>query len=339
MQSLLAFPDIARNIVSLLDNATMLSLYSLDLIPSLSSLASDPVFWYDRMCALARSELLDLLPYSQDVDWKQTYQLLLLQLEGDDYPDFYNEEDNATILGYLGSVYPPCSDELRRAVVGNKPNILSYLLDRLSSDEVLQLEDPDQGELPLTTAAKNGYSECVRFLLARPELDPHIEDLDGNIPLEVACLFATRDGQEEYAAIVRMLLSSERPLPASVTLTRLPIIDDCAEVIRTLISHPMLYSIDAYNEALESVVIGTARPETLKMLLETWKNIPILSSSVLDHTLRTGKLELAELLLQDNRIRAKVTTHTISYMTQYKSEASERMRQKLSLIACLSSLS
>lgn len=255
MQSLLSITDIARNIVPLLDNATIFTLYQFGIIPSLSSLVLETKFWYERVYVLADRYGFDQLPYSLDVNWKQTYHLLLAQTEMK-YPDFYNDEDNATVLVYVGSVFTPCNDELARAVIGNKPNILAYLLSRddLPSDEVLELETNEWKQFEteedgpiLIIAARYGYTECVRLLLTRPELNPHVIGYGGQTPLQVACRSATMDKQDEYATIVHMLLSCERPIPAFVVLERLIRSVDCPRVAIALLSYSKLFPIEQYG--------------------------------------------------------------------------------------------
>lgn len=279
MDSILAITDIARNIAPYLDDATIQKLYVLGLIPSLSQLSSDQMFWYERTHVLANAHLHEFVPtpHSSDVCWKETYQLLLVQLERADYPDFYNSEDNAMVAQLLGYVYPPCTDELRRTAVDGKPNILRYLLGR-NDFNGLEIEVLQEKEPFLVMVARNGHSECVQLLLTRPELDPNILNENFMTPLMAACLCSNESKLAGYTEIVRMLLSDERTTPE---LNHTPELIACVlragdipEMVGLLLSHPKLWSDEAYNYALQKAV-ALERRETAQMLLQTWPDTPL----------------------------------------------------------------
>ena len=115
---------------------------------------------------------------------------------------------------------------------------------------VLKFETEESGPVLITTA-RYGYSECVRLLLARPELNPHVVGCGGygDTPLQIACRNATRVKQDEYAAIVRMLLAHERAIPASVIPERLiqSVSCSCPRVALALLSCTELFSIKGYD--------------------------------------------------------------------------------------------
>lgn len=95
--------DIARNVLSWMDNTTIEKIYLLGLVPELASISQSQHFWYSRVLRLGVS-----FPFSSDIDWKQTYQLAARGLDSKREARLWNEHDNdlATLILYMkGDIY------------------------------------------------------------------------------------------------------------------------------------------------------------------------------------------------------------------------------------------
>lgn len=188
-------PDIARVIALLLDNATLEKLYVLGLIPSLSSFIYCQRFQYERVCLL----VCRALPFSSDIDWKQTHRLLDDRLSNKRYLKFYNAHDNVTVLELLSWMGYKPTGELEVACRYGKPKIVRYLL-CLSNDRAIPA-------LLLINSTQHGHEACVDVLLADPRVQPN-SSVGNRSPLMCACSAVEGNADGRYTRIAEKLLVS-----------------------------------------------------------------------------------------------------------------------------------
>lgn len=188
-------PDIARTIALLLDNATLEKLYVVGLMPSLPSFVDCQRFQHARVCVLIQLPV----PFSSDVDWKETHRLLDDRLSNKHCLKFYNAHDNITVLELLSwmGFEPTC--ELEIACRYGKPKITRYLL-CLSTDDVIP-------PLPLINAAQYGHEACMDLLLADPRVQP-ASALGNRSPLMSACSALEGNEDGRYTRIAEKLIRS-----------------------------------------------------------------------------------------------------------------------------------
>lgn len=191
-------PDIASSILSLLDNASLGKIYVLGLIPILSWLQASSLFWHSRVETLAGRRIA----FDCNLDWKWTYQLLILELVAP-HPRFYNREDNVIVLQILSSFgHEPTQTDVCDAAGYGKPRILKWLLNHARIPEFSgDFEDP-----PLVLAAKYGRDECVDLLLddRKGVRRWRLSAIDGAQRMRLPY------NKDRYAKILTMLLDLDR---------------------------------------------------------------------------------------------------------------------------------
>ena len=200
--------DITRLLMAYLDNNTIRNLMISAALPYELSTFEDTRFWHERVETLSGR----LISYSSSVDWKQTYQLLKIELEKPN-PSFYNKLDNATVLQLLVSMgYSPASDRraLSKAASKGLTSIVGFLLAEGSINPNLSTDDSDHP--PLSLSCGEGRLEVVKLLLADPRVDPNNES-GYTTPLVEACYFYHDEDQAERLEMVRLLLADDRVDP------------------------------------------------------------------------------------------------------------------------------
>lgn len=197
---MLSLPDVAHHITVYLTNEELKRLYLLGLISSLSQLANSEIWWYDRVCILSSLSL----PIGSGDSWKQTYQLLLCARLG--RTDFYNAEDNATVMEIMWRLgCEPGVDDIRRAAGAGHLRSLRWLLDNGAAHP--------NCFYPIIEAAMGGQAEAVQMLLSEARANA-AESYGRTNALVAACRVTNPDRILSYIEIVRLLLLDGRIDPA-----------------------------------------------------------------------------------------------------------------------------
>lgn len=246
--------DIARNILSWLDNKTIEKLYLLGLAPSLSRISDDQTWWHKRVELVSGSFAFD-----SSTDWKQTYQLVVRELNSDT-PSLWNEMDNslASLLLYLrGHRFIP--QDLTKCADNGSHNILRFLLSEgsINPNWIRAYRDLR----PIESAILGGHFEATRLLLEDPRTITPADEWGTSIVLQLSV--RRRDKIEERVKIVKLLLAC--PL-LKVNHSSLYWCDS-AEIARELIADERVDPAARNNQPLEQAIRRGA-VEVVRVLLE-----------------------------------------------------------------------
>ncbi|CAH6421409.1 Hypothetical protein POVR2_LOCUS380 [uncultured virus] len=122
-------PEIVGNITSWLDNSTIEKMYVLGIIPQLTQLGQSRLYWHSRIETLSKLRV----PFDLQVDWHQTYNLLLVELAKTDIwqVSLWNIEDNSTVTGILLALgYKISSMDIYNLASNDNVNILALVLNQ-----------------------------------------------------------------------------------------------------------------------------------------------------------------------------------------------------------------
>ena len=294
-------PDIALNICSLLDDETLEELYVLGIIPSLSYLVRNPLFWHSRVETLTGLQV----EFSSDVDWKQVYQILYRKLTLDETPRFWNIEDNVDALEIVDRIFIPNSDDLHLSAKHGSIKILRWLLDDKRVDPELMSM---RGMCPLNAATEEGQYEAVKMLLADKRVDPNCM-WHHNTALILACETKHPDRIDSYVKIVKLLLADHRVNPTRDMSKALWVDNlsggDNVEIIDLLLEDGRADPTDNDSMVLRCAVRYN-RLETLARLLQDERVDPNVHQGVmLRIAIQEEHLEIIKLLLSDSRLNLR----------------------------------
>ncbi|CAH6420878.1 Hypothetical protein POVR2_LOCUS283 [uncultured virus] len=291
--------DINFHICSLLDDETLQTVYLVGLIPHLSQLASNQLWWHARVELLTERQVAISQP---DVDWQETYYILKRKLELEETPIFWNKEDNTTALDILQDMFVPNTIDLCAAAARGSLKILAWLLQDIELDpSAMSIE----ATYALHLAAENGQYEAVEMLLADSRTNPDQYTL-GNTPLSLACKAKHEERSCSYVKIVTMLLTNERVDPTHAEDTALYVAckypGDNVDVVDLLLADGRPDPTRKRTGVLiDSVSRGHTK--TVARLLQDPRVDPTVANNL---ALRTALVECrvaeVKLLLSDNRV-------------------------------------
>lgn len=283
----LALDDTAAVILSYLPDPIIEKLYISGLIPRLSSVLSSQQFWHARVETF--SELRT--PYATDVDWRETYYLIV----GSQDP--YNEQDNAVatdILCRMGSQPGPIT--LGKAARYGQAKIVSYLLTighsvnpvtftRFYRDGIEKCGDA------LSHAVRGGHTDVFSLLLADPRIDP-ANGGESNYILTDACLYRRHD-------MLQLLIKDGRATTQQFkqAIVELAISGDDAETVQ------MLLSLVRPCDSSLSTAIHYGRERIVAALLDDGRIDPHYDNGdVLFSAVERGRIGVVRALLADPRV-------------------------------------
>jgi ankyrin repeat protein len=289
--------DVTRVMMSYLGDQAIGALMQAG-VSYLPSTFQDQTFWHSRVESLSERRV----KFDKSVDWNQTYQILKRELAKAD-PDFWNEEDNATVDRVLLSMrYEPNISALSVAARGGQTNILLFLLgegsinpSEIAGDEYLP---------PLTLAADNARPEAVRLLLTDDRVGPNDNRGDTNA-LSQACL-TTMDGKlAEYIEVVRILLEDTRVDPTwaeSFCLIAASELGDNNEILQLLLADGRADPNADYGEPFIRAC-AEGRAKMVALFLNDPRMVPwSKEGEALISAARNGQANVVKLLLEDGRI-------------------------------------
>ncbi|CAH6420895.1 Ankyrin repeat protein [uncultured virus] len=314
--------DISFHISSLLDDETLRDVYVAGLIPHLSQLASNQLWWHARVETLTERQVAIS---ERDVDWRETYWILnpkigTINIHIGETAIFWNEQDNTTVLDILNDMFTPNTIDLCAAAAKGSVKIVAWLL---RHPEVDPSTISIQGTYALHLAAENGHAEVVKLLLADSRVDPDQPHMSCTA-LSRACAASFKERTSSYVKIVTMLLANERVDPTyradRALYVACDVPGDNVEIVDLLLEDGRVDPTRDRTEVLINAITLHNTNIVARLLQDPRVNVNIQEGKPLKQACMRGHTDIVNLLLSDPRTDPMIVDDSCALIVALKQD-------------------